>query len=86
MLQRRMRVVTAALPLVARPQQLYASCDVEATACLAVHKALGTAAQQGPQAAQQMLLEWLALLVARVAGTCGEGQVRGCGGEAGVSV
>ena len=71
-LQRRMRIITAALPLATGPAQLFASCDGEATACLVVHKCLATAAEQGAAAARQMLFDWLVLLAARVA-ELGEG-------------
>lgn len=35
-----MRVLTAAAPLAANPAALYASCDADAIAALAVHKCL----------------------------------------------
>lgn len=42
-----MRVLTASAPLAETPAALYSSCDVEATACLAVHKCLLKAQEQG---------------------------------------
>lgn len=66
-LRRRMRILTAALPLADTPQQLYAGCDAEATACLVVHKVMEGAASAGTSGARQMLLDWLVLLAARVA-------------------
>lgn len=52
-----MRVLTAPLPMAPQPAPLYASCDADATACLVVHKALETAAEQGTAAARQMLFD-----------------------------
>jgi len=75
-----MRVITAALPVADTPSQLFGSCDVEATACLVVHKALATAAERGASEARQMLCDWLALLTAAVTQhRCGssQGQVSG---------
>ncbi|KAL4424007.1 hypothetical protein ABPG75_001308 [Micractinium tetrahymenae] len=66
-LQRRMRVLTAAMPLAESADQLLGSCNTEALACLIAHKALITAAEQGVREARQMLFDWLALVVAAVA-------------------
>ena len=38
---RRMRILTAAMPLAATPQQALRACDAEATLCLVVHKVRG---------------------------------------------
>lgn len=62
-----MRVLTAAMPLAESADQLLSSCNVDALACLIVHKTLTTAAEQGMRDARQMLCDWLALVVAAAA-------------------
>ena len=84
-----MRVVTAAVPLASQPAQLYASCDVDATACLVVHKALESAAEKGAAEARGMLFDWLVLLAARSADLLGRrgkvGRGRGACARAGAA-
>lgn len=62
-----MRVLTAAMPLAESADQLLSSCDIEALACLIVHKTITTAAEQGVRDARQMLFDWLALVAAAAA-------------------
>ena len=64
LLERRMRIVTVALPVASAPADVYAEADVDALLAMLVHKIGQVVMQQGIEQGQGLLQDWLVLFVA----------------------
>ena len=63
-LERRVRVVTVAMPIASVPAEVYANADVDALLAMLVHKIGQVVMQQGTEQGQGLLQDWLVLFVA----------------------
>lgn len=64
LLERRMRIVTVAVPVASTPAEVYAKADVDTLLAMLVHKIGQVVMQQGIEQGQGLLQDWLVLFVA----------------------
>ena len=64
LLERRMRIVTVAMPVASAPAEVYAEANVDALLAVLVHKIGRVVMQQGVEQGQGLLQDWLVLFIA----------------------
>jgi len=62
--ERRLRIVTVAMPAASTPAEVYAHADADALLAMLVHKIGQVVMQQGVEQGQGLLQDWLVLFVA----------------------
>ena len=63
-LERRMRIMTTALPVASEPADVYCHVNADALLAMLVHKIGNVVLQQGLEQGQGLLQDWLVLFVA----------------------
>ena len=64
-MQRRLRIVTKAVPVAATPAVLYQHAQADCILCLLMHKVSQAAKEEGLEPARQLLQDWLVRALAR---------------------